>query len=103
MLRAGGTCPPPMPDTTVMTVASERDEFYRHLTEACGLSERTCAIRLHHVSDFLADRFGTNLICIPTLTPTDVAHFVMRYTQGWKPASIKTLGNSLRSYFRFKA
>jgi integrase/recombinase XerD len=103
MLRASGTCPPPIPVATATALAAELAGFHRYLAQACGLSDSTCTVRLHHVRDFLADRFGTNPICISTLTPADVADFAMRYTQGWTPASIKTVGNSLRSYFRFKA
>lgn len=103
MLRANGTCPSSMPEAAATTVATELAEFHSHLAEACGLSESTCTARLRHIRDFLTDLFGTSPIRISTLTPTDVAHFVMRYTQGWTPASIKTVCNSLRSYFRFKA
>jgi site-specific recombinase XerD len=103
MLRANGTCPPPMPVASAKTAATDLAEFHSHLTVTCGLAESTCAARLRHIRAFLADLFGTGPIRISTLTSTDVAHFVTRYTQGWTPASIKTVNNSLRSYFRFKA
>jgi integrase len=58
---------------------------------------------VRHISDFLTDRFGAGPPSIAMLTPQDVAHFVARYTRQWAPASVKTIGNSLRSYFRFLA
>lgn len=103
MLRADGTCPPDVAAVPAAAIAAELAEFKRHLLEARGLSNSTCATRLRHVRDFLADRFGTGPLRVSMLTPGDVARFVAGYTQQWAPASIKTIGHSLRSYFRFLA
>lgn len=103
MLRANGTCPQTIPEPAATAITAELAEFNRYLVEARGLSNSTCAVRLRHISDFLADRFGAGPLCVAMLTPRDVAHFVARYTRQWVPASVKTIGDSLRSYFRFLA
>lgn len=101
MLRADGTCAQEV-NHIPATISAELTDFSRHLADVCGLSDATCSVRLRHARDFLIDRFGMNPIRISTLTPADIIRFVQRYTQGWMPGSIKTIGNSLRSYFRFK-
>lgn len=103
MLRANGICQPHILAAPAAAIEVELAEFKRHLLEARGLSRITCAVRLRHIRDFLADRFGAGPLRLSTLTPGDIAYFVARYTQQWAPASIKTIGHSLRSYFRFLA
>jgi hypothetical protein len=51
---------------------------------------------LMNVSAFLTDRFGKGSIRLWTLTPADVARFLMRYTQALVPRSVKAVGKSLR-------
>lgn len=101
MLRANGICPQETPSVPA-AISAELTDFSRHLYEVCGLSDITCSVRLRHVREFLVDRFGTDSIQISMLASADITRFVRRYTQGWAPCSIKTVGNSLRSYFRFK-
>ncbi|MBP0639669.1 site-specific integrase [Cupriavidus sp. AcVe19-6a] len=102
MLMASGTRTQRMPIAPA-AVATELAAFNRHLLEVRGLSDSTCTVRLWHVRDFLVDRFGAGPIRVSTLAPIDVARFVTRYTRGWTPGSIKTVGISLRGYFLFKA
>jgi integrase/recombinase XerD len=102
MLRADGTCPQEATGVPA-AISAELTDFSRFLFDACGLSAATCSVRLRHARDFLIDRFGMNPIQVSTLAPADIRRFIRRYTQGWAPGSIKTIGNSLRSYFRFKA
>lgn len=101
MLRASGTCPQEIPNVPA-AISLELADFSRHLFDVCGLSDLTCAVRLRHIRDFLVDSFGTAPIHVSILAPADITRFTRRYTQGWAPGSIKTVGNSLRSYFRFK-
>lgn len=103
MLRANGICPPHIPASPATAIAAELAEYKQHLLEVRGLSNSTCTTRLRHIRDFLEDRFGTGPLRVSTLTPVDVARFVARYTQQWAPVSIKTIGHSMRSYFRFLA
>jgi site-specific recombinase XerD len=102
MLRTEGLCLPRRPSDS-RAVGGELNAFKRHLIEVRGLCESTCMTQVHHVRDFLTDRFGEGPIQISMLTPSDVARFIRRYTAGWAPASIKSAGISLRQYFLFKA
>lgn len=102
MLRVNGTCPPEIPSLPTAVLA-ELADFGLYLVEVCGLAGHTCSTRLRHVRDFLVDRFGAGPIHLSMLAPADITRFVRCYTQKWAPCSIKTVGNSLRSYFRFKA
>lgn len=102
MLRADGVCSQEN-STVPATIAAELKEFERHLVEVRGLAASTCAVRLRHLLDFLADCFGTDSIRTSMLAPTDVARFMSRYTAGWAPGSIKAAGISLRSYFLYRA
>jgi len=102
MLRIAGVCPGKA-STIPATVAAELDDFDHHLADVRGLAASTRAVRVHHLLDFLADRFGAGPIVVSALSPSDVAHFMTRYTAGWAPSSIKSAGISLRSYFMLKA
>lgn len=102
MLRDNGQCIQP-PSRVPDAIERELADFDRYLTEVRGVSVTTRATRLHHLRDFLIDRFGTRTVNLNTLTPTDIARFMRRYTAGWAPASIKAAGISLRNYFLFKA
>jgi integrase len=55
------------------------------------------------VRTLLLDRFSVGRIWIRALKAPDVIRFSTKYTQGWKASSQRDGGNSLRSYFRFKA
>lgn len=83
--------------------AEELQRFGAYLTEVRGLRTVTRDTRLRHVRDFLLSRFGDAAIKIGDAEPADIAHFMMAYTAGWKPASVRLVGDSLRSYFRYKA
>lgn len=102
MLRDNGQCIQP-PSRVPDAIERELADFDRHLTEVRGVSVTTRATRLHHLRDFLIDRFGTRAVNLNTLTPEDIARFMRRYTTVWAPASIKAAGISLRNYFSFKA
>ncbi|MGH9806578.1 MAG: tyrosine-type recombinase/integrase, partial [Terriglobia bacterium] len=102
MLRIASICPEKA-STIPAAIAAEIEDFDRHLADVRGLAASTRAVRVHHLLDFLADRFGAGPIVVSALSPADVAHFMTRYTAGWAPSSIKSAGISLRSYFMLKA
>ena len=102
MLRVAGVCPEKT-STIPTTIAVELDDFDHHLADVRGLAASTRAVRAHHLLRLLTDRFGAGPITLSALSPSDVAHFLTRYTAGWAPSSIKSAGISLRSYFTLKA
>jgi site-specific recombinase XerD len=85
-----------------VAIVREIDHFSHYLTQVCGLRPATCHVRLQRVRAFLLDRFVSGQICIGALKPADVIRFMKKYTQGWEASSKRDVGNSLRSYFRFK-
>ena len=84
-------------------IAEELQLFGIYLTQVRGLRIVTRDTRLHHVRDFLRSRFGGAAIEIENAEPADIRRFMMSYTANWKPASVRSAGNSLRSYLRYKA
>ena len=84
-------------------IAEEALRFEHYLTQVLGLRPATCRARVKLVRAFLLDRFTTGRIRIRALEATDVTRFMRKYTRGWKASSQRDAGNSLRSYFRFKA
>lgn len=84
-------------------IVAELADFDTYLTEVRGLRAVTRDRCLGHVRDFLLDWFGDAEVEICGLEPADIARFIMSYTAGWKPASVRSVGSSLRSYFRYKA
>jgi integrase/recombinase XerD len=97
-----GGRPPLRVSTVPASVRDELWEFERYLKDVRGLADLTREAYLHHTEAFLSDCFPSGPVSIRTLHPKDVAHFVKRYTAGWKPVSIKSVNNALRCYFAFK-
>jgi integrase len=85
------------------SIAAELRDFDSYLTEVRGLVAVTRQARLQHAGDFLLDHFGDAPIRMCVLKPAQIMDFMIRYTAGWKPSSVKTIGISLRSYLRYKA
>lgn len=101
MLRASGQCAPRR-SAVPAAIAGELEHFDRYLVDVRGLAPSTRSVRLRHLRDFLIDRFGNGSARLSALGPKDVTQFVDRYTVGWTPASIKSVGVSLRSYFAYR-
>ncbi|OUL73404.1 hypothetical protein CA603_43770 [Paraburkholderia hospita] len=92
------------PISSVSTAISrEVADFDRHMSEVRGLSESSRYVRRRDVTEFLVDRFGSGLIRIANLCPSDIENFVLRRTRGLAPSTIKGVGIALRSYFLFKS
>lgn len=85
------------------SIATELCDFDHYLAEVRGLVAVTRHARLRHTGDFLFDHFGDAPIQVCVLKPAHIMDFMMRYTAGWKPASVNTVSISLRSYLRYKA
>jgi site-specific recombinase XerD len=84
-------------------ICEEIRRFEHYLTQVCGLSPATCTARIKLVRAFLLDQFSAGRVCTRVLRAPEVVRFLRKYTQGWKASSQRDVGNSLRSYFRFKA
>jgi len=89
--------------TVAPAIAVELAAFDGYLGDVRGLKAVTRQARLKHVRDFLLDHFDDDGVRVEALEPADIERFMMKYTVGWKPSSVRAVSISLRSYLRFKA
>lgn len=102
LLRAQGWLALPPPSASAQLEA-ELAHFERYLIEVCGLAAGGRSTQLQHLRRFLRSCFGAGRIDFTALTPSDVRRFIERHGARWQPISLRAIGVSLRSYFRFKA
>lgn len=91
------------PSALPSDVMEELSCYASYLLDVRGLALLTRGLYARHARDFLVKQFGSRPIRLCQVLPADVARFVRQHAAGWKPASIKALNTSLRSYFAFKA
>jgi integrase/recombinase XerD len=99
-LRKAGHIPPavlPKPKPLDREVAG----FETHLRTTCALAEDTVIYRIRYAREFLEAIYGSRLPKLSDLTPDQVSDFVFTEARHLKPASVKVLASSLRSYLRF--
>ena len=84
-------------------VAIELDRFGDYLTGTCGLTPATRDSRTQHVGAFLSQACGTGTPNISQLSATDLDAFFAELSLRLRPASLRVVCNSLRSYFRYRA
>jgi site-specific recombinase XerD len=101
LLRTEGRIAPKKPSDPA-AVIEEISHFEHYLKEVCGLRPTTCSVRIKRVRAFLL-QLAAGRIRIGAVKPADVARFLAKYTEGWTAPSKRTAGDSLRSYFRFRA
>lgn len=97
------SCSQPLSAMVQNPVAIELEQFRDYLTDACGLSPATRDSRAKHVGAFLVQVCGTDTPNVSQLSATDVDVFFAALSSRLVPASLRTVCNSLRSYFRYRA
>lgn len=102
LLRADGRLPPRTLGGDP-AIEAEIADFDRYLIEVRGLRPATRIIRRRDVRAFLTACAVRDTRSLVDVVPAEVATFLADYTADWKPASIRIVGISLRSYFAFKA
>ncbi len=75
--------------------------FEQYLREERRVSPATLLNTLPFVHRFLADLFGATPVCLASVSPSDITHFVLQHARTMSPARAKLLAGALRSYFRF--
>ena len=95
--------PGPSASTAMDPVALELKQFGEYLSNLCGLALVTRDRRVEHVGAFLVRAFGTETPLISQLSGTQLDNFFTELSARWRPASLRAIGNSLRSYFRYRA
>lgn len=99
LLRERGELPSTAP---VDPVAVELARFGAYLTQTGGLVPSTCHKRTRHLGGFLTRQDVAAGPVLPRLTVARLEAFVEGQCQHLRPASIRDVCNSLRSYFRYR-
>ena len=84
-------------------VAVELERFGEYLANVCGLAPATRERRVKQVGAFLARAFGSQPPALSLLSGTVLDEFFDELSIHLRPASLRVVGNSLRSYFRYRA
>lgn len=93
----------PSAATSVDPVAVELERFGEYLLNICGLAPVTRDRRVHHVGTFLVREFGVSTPLITALSPARLDTFFAELSSHLRPASLRVVSSSLRSYFRYRA
>lgn len=93
----------PSAATSADPVAVELERFGEYLSNICGLAPITRDSRVHHVGTFLVREFGASTPLIAQLSAARLDTFFADLSAHLRPASLHVVGNSLRSYFRYRA
>lgn len=84
-------------------IEAELERFTDYLLTICGMSPLTCESRCKYVSAFLIHRFSAEPLDISQISGSDIEAFFQNLILRLQPASLRVVGTSLRSYFRFCA
>lgn len=98
-LQVRGELPPTAPGDPV---AVELARFGAYLTQTRGLVPSTCHKRMGHLDGFLTRQEVAAGPVLPCLAVARLEAFVEEQCRHLRPASIRDVCNSLRSYFRYR-
>ncbi|MHB1677549.1 MAG: site-specific integrase [Sulfuriferula sp.] len=84
-------------------IAAELDRFGEYLSNICGLAAITRASRVKHVHAFLTAVFGSQIPVISQISVAQLDTYFFELSVRWRPASLRTVCTSLRSYFRYRS
>lgn len=88
---------------TTDAVAIELEGFANYLTSICGLAPATRDQRVQAVGAFLVHTFGTQPPILSQISVAQMDAFFAEQSVRLRPASLRGVCNSLRSYFRYRA
>jgi integrase len=89
--------------TAADPMAVELARFGEYLSNVCGLAPVTRDGRVKQVGAFLVRAFGTQPPVISQLSGALLDEFFAELSSHLRPASLRIVGNCLRSYFRYRA
>ncbi len=84
-------------------IAVELERFGAYLSNICGLAPVTRDYRVQHVRAFLGQVFGTQAPTTSQISGEQLEAFIAGLSSHLRPASLRGVCNSLRSYFRYRA
>ncbi len=89
--------------TVADPLAAELQHFGAYLANICGLAPSTCDDRVRHLGSFLIRQDVAQGPVLPQMTVARLESFVEGpCCQHLRPSSLRTVCNSLRSYFRYR-
>lgn len=88
---------------TADPLAIELERFGEYLSNTCGVAPVTRDRRVKEVGAFLVWAFGTQPPLVSKLSWALLDEFFAELSEHLRPASLRVVGNSLRSYFRYRA
>lgn len=92
----------PEPSLPAATPAEQlEDEFRLYLRKERALASATLTYYTSFVGEFLADRFGTGPVDLPSLSAADVTGFVQRRAASIHSKRVQLMTTALRSFLRF--
>lgn len=100
-LRTCGVTTTKMPRPTPFQ--EELDRFDRYLDEVKGLTRKTRRARAGVIHRFLQQLGVSKCQCLTKAQPADVRKFVFGKSKTYTPGTIRSLADTLRSYFHFCA
>jgi len=96
--RRGVVVQRPEPSTPVDRLVGS---YEHHMSQTCGLADATRLHRRRYCREFLTWRFGDGPLLPEQIQRSDVLRFVQSRSKCLRPASVKVLTVSLRSFLRF--
>ena len=96
--RRGVVVQKPRPATAIDRLVGSYDDY---MSQTCGFAEATRLYRRRYGREFLMWRFGKKPLRPEQIQRSDVLHLVGSRSKFLRPASVKVLTVSLRSFFRF--
>lgn len=89
--------------TTAEPIAIELERFGAYLSNICGVAAVTRDRRVQHVRTFLGQAFGEQAPVTAKISGEQLEAFIGGLSSHLRPASLRTVCNCLRSYFRYRA
>jgi site-specific recombinase XerD len=85
------------------TITAELGRFGDYLQNICGVAPQANARRCKDVGALIAYCFGAEPLVLSPLSGAQIDAFLATLIPHLRPASLRVVCNSLRSYFRFRA
>ncbi|MBU2759578.1 site-specific integrase [Acidithiobacillus sulfurivorans] len=89
--------------TIAEPIARELERFGAYLSNTCGVAPVTRNRRMHDIGAFLSHQFGEQAPVTAQISGEQLEAYISQLGSHLRPASLRTVCNSLRSYLRYRA
>ncbi len=90
-----------MENHRLLTLDAFLEAYERHQKQVRGLRPRTIQGYQFVTRQFIRATLGEDPIDLTHLTPADIVSFIESISKQFRPSTMKTIGTSLRSFFRY--